>query len=98
MSEAEQRAKPSRRDQTTAAQTMTEHERPLSPMRAFVVQFRDSAEDAQTVFSGRVEHMVSGRAARFESSAELLAFLVQALGAQPSPRAEDTKSGRSDNR
>jgi hypothetical protein len=32
-------------------------------------------------FSGRVEHMVSGHAARFHSPEELLAFFVQALSA-----------------
>ena len=36
-------------------------EAPLSPRRAFVVQFRESADEAHELFAGRVEHVVSGR-------------------------------------
>jgi hypothetical protein len=54
-------------------------ERPLSPTRAFVVQFREETDGAQNYFTGRVEHMVSGHAARFHSPEELLAFLMQLL-------------------
>jgi hypothetical protein len=58
-----------------------EAERPLSPARAFVVQFREETEAVREHFTGRVEHMVSGRAARFHSPEELLAFFAQVLGA-----------------
>ena len=54
-------------------------EPPLSPARAFVVQFREEGEAVGGRFSGRVEHMVSGRAARFRSPEELLAFFAQVL-------------------
>ena len=54
-------------------------ERPLSPLRAFVVQFREETDGAQNYFTGRVEHMVSGHATRFHSLEELLAFFAQVL-------------------
>jgi len=56
-------------------------ERPLSPARAFVVQFREDTGSAGTCFTGRAEHMVTGRTARFESPDELLAFFVRVLSA-----------------
>jgi hypothetical protein len=56
-----------------------EAERPLSPTRAFVVQFREETETARPDFTGRVEHMVSGRAAHFHSQEELLAFFTTIL-------------------
>ena len=58
-----------------------EAEGPLSPARAFVVQFREETEAARDYFAGRVEHMISGRAARFHSPEELLAFFAQVLSA-----------------
>ena len=58
-----------------------ESERPLSPARAFVVQFREQVEGAGQGFTGRVEHMITGQAARFESPDELLAFFVRVLSA-----------------
>ena len=48
----------------------------LPPDRAFVVEFgtaRPAAPDDS--LSGRVEHVISGRATRFESAGELLAFV-----------------------
>ena len=56
-----------------------EAERPLSPTRAFVVQFREETDTTRPHFTGRVEHMVSGRAARFQSPEELLAFFTAIL-------------------
>ena len=56
-------------------------ESPLSPRRAFVVQFREATDMARAHFSGRVEHLVSGHATRFHSPEERLAFFVQALSA-----------------
>ena len=53
----------------------------LSPRRAFVVQFREEMDATPPRFSGRVEHMVSGDAARFHSLEELWAFFVQELSA-----------------
>jgi len=43
----------------------------LLPERAFVVEFGGGA----TRLSGRVEHVTSGQAARFQSEAELLEFV-----------------------
>ena len=54
----------------------TTGEPPLSPQRAFVVQFREGPAP----WTGRVEHVTSGRAARFQSAEELWAFLTQVLG------------------
>lgn len=63
-------------------------ERALSPARAFVVQFREETDGAARGFTGRVEHMVTGHAARFESAEELLDFFLQELRAQPELTAE----------
>jgi hypothetical protein len=54
-------------------------ESPLSPYRAFVVQFRAETNAAHGKISGRVEHVVSGQATHFVSVAELLAFIGQVL-------------------
>ena len=52
---------------------------PLSPHRAFVVQFRAETDVEQGRFVGRVEHVVSGQAAHFASLEELLAFIGRVL-------------------
>jgi hypothetical protein len=54
-------------------------ESPLSPRRAFVVQFREEREGARGRVSGRVEHMASGHATRFRSPEELWAFFTRIL-------------------
>ena len=54
-------------------------EQPLSPARAFVVQFREGTAGRR--FTGRVEHMTTGQAARFESPEELHAFFRRVLSA-----------------
>ena len=59
---------------------------PLSPHRAFVVQFRAETAVEQGRFAGRVEHVVSGQAAQFQSLEELLAFIARVLtqvGSEP---------------
>lgn len=56
---------------------MTEPEPPLSPARAFVVQFREGSGGQQEPFRGRVEHISSGQIFRFHSASELLDFLTQ---------------------
>jgi len=55
---------------------------PLSPQRAFLVQFRMGAGQDSVHFVGRVEHVVSGDTARFHTAEELLAFIKQILTAQ----------------
>ena len=69
--------------QNLQAPVTPEAERPLSPARAFVVQFREEAGAAGKRFTGRAEHMITGHSARFESPEELLAFFARALGARP---------------
>ena len=49
---------------------------PLSPHRAFVVQFRGGGAGR---FAGRVEHMVTGQAARFTSAEEMTGFMRRVL-------------------
>jgi len=58
---------------------------PLSPHRAFVVQFGVEAEVEQGRFVGRVEHVVSGQAAHFQSVEELLAFMARVLATVRTP-------------
>jgi hypothetical protein len=47
--------------------------------RAFVVQFRARPAGAPPCWEGRVEHLVSGQVARFQSMEELLAFMRHVL-------------------
>ena len=54
---------------------------PLLPPWALVVQFRVETDLAQGRCTGRVEHVVSGQAAHFQSVEELLAFLTRVLTA-----------------
>ena len=51
----------------------------LPAWKAFVVQFSRDAEAHAGVFSGRVEHLSSGRRARFASREDLLAILEREL-------------------
>jgi hypothetical protein len=55
---------------------------PLSPEHAFVVQFRAGARVDAGPCAGRVEHMRSGEAIRFETRDELLAFIARLLAGQ----------------
>jgi len=54
-------------------------ESPLSPRRAFVVQFREEPEGGRGHFTGRVEHIVSGHTARFRSPEDLWVFFTTIL-------------------
>jgi hypothetical protein len=57
----------------------------LPANRAFLVQFRTQATGA-SAYEGRVEHVVSGQVARFQSVEELLAFMIRVLtGVQGQP-------------
>jgi hypothetical protein len=51
----------------------------LPTNRAFVVQFRAQPTDAAPAYTGRVEHLESGQVARFQSTEELLAFMIRVL-------------------
>jgi hypothetical protein len=52
---------------------------PLSPYRAFVVQFSDATQIEAGHMAGRVEHIVSGQAAHFQSLESLLTFFAHVL-------------------
>ena len=65
--------------QQPSTASVTEIEQPLSPVRAFVVQFRLNAGGEQQPFNGRVEHITSGQAMRFHSPEELVTFFAQVL-------------------
>jgi hypothetical protein len=58
---------------------MLMHQSPFPTQRAFVVQIHADAEVAQGQVWGRVEHIVSGQATRFQSVEELVTFMVQVL-------------------
>jgi hypothetical protein len=56
--------------------------KPSLPVQwAFVVQFRVETDVERDRFAGRVEHVVSGQATRFQSLEELLAFVARVLTA-----------------
>jgi len=62
-----------------------QHESPLSPQRAFVVQFHTDTALEQWHLEGRVEHIVSGQVGHFHSLDELLRFIAQVLAAVRDP-------------
>jgi hypothetical protein len=57
--------------------------------RAFVVQFDTHADIACGYVTGRVEHVVSGKATQFHSLETLLAFMAQLLLAEPRPTGDE---------
>jgi hypothetical protein len=58
----------------------------LSPERAFVVQFREGSHTEAEPWAGRVEHVRTGEARRFESREELLAFIARLLATRQEQR------------
>ncbi len=77
----------------TKAQGKLQTESPLSPYRAFVVQFRAETNVARGHYAGRVEHVVSGQATHFGSLEELLAFIGQVLATVRAPPRKKVRSG-----
>ncbi len=63
-----------------------EKHEPLSAQSAFVVHFRSGIDVATKSVAGRVEHVVSGKAVRFQSLDELLTFVAQVLSALATAR------------
>jgi hypothetical protein len=61
----------------------------LPRRRAFVLQIDARFEAEDGTLCGRIEHVASGQAIRFGSTAELLAFLMRTLAGQPA----DTPTG-----
>jgi hypothetical protein len=51
----------------------------LPAWKAFVVQFSREADNQRSTFSGRVEHLSSGRRAHFDSPQQLLDVFDQLL-------------------
>jgi hypothetical protein len=66
----------------------SETEQPSPPEAAFVLQLRTDADPASGTLAGRVEHVVSGRATRFGSIGELLAFVGRELRRHLNPRKD----------
>ena len=58
---------------------LSKHQVSLPAKRAFVVQIHTDAKVEQGKWQGRVEHLVSYQATRFQSLEELLAFMVKVL-------------------
>ena len=74
------------------ARVSSEHAVSLPVDHSFVVQLRaGSGADAEGPWRGRVEHVVSGRAAHFDDWGALQVFLVQTLH----ERTERTEAGES---
>jgi hypothetical protein len=61
---------------------------PWQHLGAFVLQFRAGTDIAADRFEGRVEHIASGRQARFHSLADLRTFLDRVLRSQWAEAAE----------
>lgn len=80
----------------------------LAPDGAFVVQFAAGSCPQRGAIAGRVEHVQSGRASRFYSAADLLAFFGAVLAlvdpadamaitpARGSPASVDESAGNGD--
>jgi len=58
---------------------MNNTEPTLPSNRAFVVQFRVTAEQTSDNCTGRVEHLVSGQVTRFDSWEHLQQFITEML-------------------
>jgi hypothetical protein len=54
-------------------------DKPLPVQSAFVVQLHATAEVAQGQLTRRVEHVLSGQAAHFQTLDELLVFMARVL-------------------
>jgi hypothetical protein len=52
----------------------------LPRTKAFVLQLRRDSGPGRATFAGRVEHLSTGRRARFETLEELMAALTRLLG------------------
>lgn len=65
---------------TQISPVITPTDAPLSPQWAFVVQFCAHPGEGPVSSAGRIEHLVSGRTAHFQSLEELSAYLSQELG------------------
>jgi hypothetical protein len=71
--------------------TPLQHESPLSPHQAFVVQFHQATALERWHVEGRVEHVVSGQATHFHSLEELFTFMAQMLTTTRAPPRRPAK-------
>jgi hypothetical protein len=62
----------------------------LPESRAFLVQLSDQTDSAADVPTGRVEHIDSGRRARFSSREELWIFIETMLAQEASGEGEES--------
>lgn len=80
---------------TTASDPSSEAPVPgqgLRPDQTFVVQLREPSAAASDELAGRVEHVISGEALRFGTTAELVAFLRRS-GLGSTPAANSSRKG-----
>ena len=68
-----------RTSRSTAPPAVKQSAPTLPAWKAFAVQFSTETDPQTGVFSGRVEHLNSGRRARFGSKQDLLAALERML-------------------
>jgi hypothetical protein len=66
---------------------------PLSVHWAFVVHFRTDTDMTRGHITGRVEHVVSGQSAHFDSLEELLEFMARVLASVRAPPRRGPSSG-----
>ena len=70
------------------------NESQLPPDRAFVVQLRAQGDAGAELFVGRVEHITSGAAERFDSAEGLITFVTRVLASAASnPRGARQAEG-----
>lgn len=62
--------------------------------RAFVVQLTADSDPARGVYLGRVEHVRTGRCARFGSAGELQRFLAEVVSALERDRGQPRRATR----
>ena len=67
---------------------MSEQVDPLPTDHVFVLQLQDSHGRPGTCRAGRVEHLASGKATRFATTAELWDFVNSILATECSERSE----------
>lgn len=80
----------SRRHSPAASAPETAEGTPALPAwKAFLVQFGVDTAGDSAVFSGRVEHLSSGRRVRFDSREDLLAALTRLLNTIDKPERHE---------
>jgi hypothetical protein len=70
--------------------------RALPAHRAFVVQLHAGADPARRLLSGRVEHVVSGESAHFDTLGELLAFMARRPATPPGGAGRPARGRRTE--